>query len=57
MRLLADFFFLGLFFVFLVIWLIAFLAFHVAGGLVHILIVIAVISLIVHFVRRGRAAS
>lgn len=29
-------------------------AFHVAGGLIHILIVIAVILFIVHFVR-GRA--
>ncbi|MFL6538560.1 MAG: lmo0937 family membrane protein [Chthoniobacterales bacterium] len=31
------------------------LAFHVAGGLIHILIVIAVVMAILHFVR-GRAA-
>lgn len=47
--------FLGLFGVLLVLWLLGFLAFHVAGGLIHILLVIAVISLIMHFVRGGRA--
>jgi len=30
------------------------LAFHVAGGLIHILIVIAVIMFILHFVRGRR---
>jgi hypothetical protein len=33
-----------------------FLAFHVAGGLIHLLLIVAVISLIVHFVR-GRSAA
>lgn len=56
MRLLSDFFFLFLFFVFLGIWLVSWLAFHVAGGLVHLLAVIAVIALILHFVRGGRSA-
>jgi uncharacterized membrane protein (DUF485 family) len=55
MRLLTDFFFLVLFFVLLIVWLIAWAAMHVAGGFVHILIVIAVISLIIHFVRRRGA--
>lgn len=55
MRLLADFFFLLLFFVLLIVWLIAWAAMHVAGGFIHLLIVIAVISLIIHFFRgRGR---
>jgi len=44
--------FLALFAILLVLWLLGFFAFHVAGGLIHILIVIAVISLVVHFVRR-----
>ena len=44
--------FLALFVILLVLWLLGFFAFHVAGGLIHILIVIAVISLVVHFVRR-----
>jgi hypothetical protein len=52
LRLLADFFFLVLFFILLIVWLIAWAAMHVASGFIHILIVIAVISLIVHFVRR-----
>ncbi|MGN6280127.1 MAG: lmo0937 family membrane protein [Sphingomonas sp.] len=34
-----------------VLWLLGFLAFHVAGGLIHILLIIAVIVIIVHFVR------
>ena len=37
-----------------ILWLLGFLAFHVAGGLIHVLLVIAVIVLILHFVR-GRA--
>lgn len=31
------------------------LAFHVAGGLIHILIVIAVVMFILHFVRGGKS--
>ena len=56
MRLLADFFFLGLFIVLLIVWLLAWAAFHVAGGFIHLLVVIAVIALILHFVRRRPAA-
>jgi hypothetical protein len=56
MRLIADFIFLVLFFVFLVGWLLAWAAFHVAGGFIHVLIVIAVIFLIIHFIR-GRSAA
>jgi len=47
--------FLVLFVVLLVLWLMGFLAFHVAGGLIHILLIIALISLVAHFFR-GRAA-
>ncbi len=43
--------FLMLFVILLVMWLLGFFAFHVAGGLIHLLIVIAVISLVFHFVR------
>jgi hypothetical protein len=53
---LRDSLFLLLFVVFLIIWLVSWVAFHVAGGLVHLILVIAVISLILHFVRRGRGA-
>jgi hypothetical protein len=43
--------FLGLAVVLLVLWLLGFLAFHVASGLIHLLIVLAVISFVVHFMR------
>jgi hypothetical protein len=43
--------FLALFVILLIIWLGAWLAFHVAGGLIHILLLLAVISLILHFFR------
>lgn len=42
--------FLVLFFVLFVMWLLGFTAFHVAGGLIHLLLLVAVISLVVHFV-------
>ncbi len=47
--------FLVLFFVLLVMWILGFAAFHVAGGLIHLLLLVAVISLVVHFVT-GRTA-
>ena len=34
-----------------VAWVLAWVAFHVAGGLIHLLLLVAVISLIVHFAR------
>jgi len=48
--------FLILFIVLLVVWLLGWAAFHVAGGLIHLLLIIAVIFLILHFVR-GRRVS
>jgi hypothetical protein len=48
--------FLILFIVLLVIWLLAFLAFHIAGALIHLLLIAAAICLIVHFVR-GRSVA
>ena len=40
----------------LVCWALGLFAFHVAGGFIHILIVLAVISFLVHLFR-GRAAA
>lgn len=40
--------------VLLVLWLLGFTVFPIAGGLIHIVLVIAVIMVIIHFVR-GRA--
>ena len=34
-----------------VAWVLGWFVFHVAGGLIHVLLVIAIITLIVHFVR------
>jgi hypothetical protein len=44
----------GLAVVIIVLWLLGAFAFHVTSGLIHLLLVLAVIALIVHFVR-GRA--
>jgi hypothetical protein len=48
--------FLTLFVILLVMWLLGLFAFHVAGGLIHLLLIVAVISLIVHFFRGRRTA-
>ena len=45
-----------LFVVLLVAWITGFTVFHVAGGLIHLLLVFAVISLVMHFVLGGRTA-
>jgi hypothetical protein len=45
-----------LFVVLLVAWIGGFSVFHVAGGLIHLLLVFAVISLILHFVMGARTA-
>jgi hypothetical protein len=39
-----------------VMWILGFAAFHVAGGLIHLLLILAVISIVVHFVS-GRSAT
>ena len=49
--------FLILFVVLLLAWIFGFAVFHVAGAAMHILLVLAVISLIVHFVRGGTRAA
>lgn len=42
--------------VLLVAWLLGFVVFHVAGGLIHLLIVIAIISFVMHLVRGRKTA-
>jgi hypothetical protein len=51
-----DLLFLILFFVLLGVWATSWLAFHIAGGMVHLLLVLAVIFLLVHLFRGPRAA-
>jgi hypothetical protein len=53
---LRDFVFLILFFVLLGVWMAGWLAFHVAGGLIHLLLIVAVVSLILHLFRGRHAA-
>jgi len=48
--------FLTLFVILLVMWLMGFFAFHVASGLIHLLLIVAVISLVMHLFR-GRSAA
>lgn len=44
------------FVVLIVAWVFGWIVFHVGGGLIHILLILAVVSLILHFVR-GRHAE
>ena len=43
--------FLALFVILLVLWVLGRFAFRIAGGLIHILLIVAVIALVVHFLR------
>jgi len=45
-----------LFIVLLIAWIMGFGVFHVAGALIHLLLLFAVISLILHFVMGRRVA-
>ena len=47
--------FLILFVILLIMWAMGFLAFHVAGGLIHLLLVIALIVVVVNLVSGRRA--
>ena len=44
------------FIVLMIAWICGWIIFHVTSGLIHILLVLAVVSLILHFVR-GRQAE
>jgi hypothetical protein len=43
---------LFIFAVLVVLWLLGWGAFHVAGGLIHLVLIAAVVFLVLHFVRR-----
>jgi hypothetical protein len=38
-----------------VLWALAWFAFHVVSGLIHLVLLVAVVLLVVHFVRGGAA--
>jgi hypothetical protein len=48
--------FMILFILLLLAWIFSWGVFHVAGALIHLLLVVAVIMLIIHFVRAGARA-
>ncbi len=50
-------FFLILFVVLLMSWIFGWAVFHVAGAALHVLLVLALVSLVVHFVRGVTRAS
>lgn len=43
--------------VLLVLWALGFVAFHVAGGLIHLLLVLAIVSFLFHFLTGRRTAA
>jgi hypothetical protein len=49
--------FLIAFVVLLLAWIFGFVVFHVASAAFHVLLVLAVVSLVVHFVRGGTRAT
>jgi Family of unknown function (DUF5670) len=53
----SSMFFLILFVVLLLAWIFGFAVFHIAGAALHLLLVLAVVSLIVHLVRGGTRAT
>ena len=48
--------FLGIAIVVLILWALGFFIFPIAGGLIHILLIIAIIAIIWHFVK-GRGTN
>ena len=49
--------FLTLAVVLAVLWALGWFAFHAGGGLIHLLLVVALISVVIHFVRGTRARA
>ena len=45
-----------IFAVLLIMWLLGFTVFHVASGVIHLLLILAVVALVMHFVR-GRSLA
>jgi hypothetical protein len=39
--------------VLIVLWLLGFLAFHVSASMIHILLVVGIVLLVLHFIRGG----
>ena len=48
---------LGLAALLVVIWLVSFVALHVTGALIHLLLLAAIIAAVFHFIRGSRATA
>jgi hypothetical protein len=48
--------FFWIFIALLILWFLGWLAFHIVAGLWHLILVIAILALILHFVRRHRTS-
>ncbi len=46
-----------LFIVLFMVWGVGSLAFHAVGAMIHLLLIVALVSVIVHFVRGGRSGA
>lgn len=46
--------FIILFVILLIAWILGWTVFHVASGLIHILLVVALVALVLHFIRGRR---
>ncbi len=57
MNILRNFIFLAVFLILLIVWVVSRVALHLAGGFLHIILIVAVISLILHFIRPGGSRS
>ncbi len=49
--------FLGLFILLVALWLIFWLGVHITSGLIHLLLIVAIISLVLHLVRGPRTTA
>jgi len=47
---------LGLFVLFCLLWVVGFVLFHIAAAFIHILLIIAVVALVAHFLKGRQAA-
>jgi len=43
--------------VLIVLWLLGFLAFHVTTAFIHVALIVGIILLVMHFLRRGTAST
>ncbi len=48
---------LGLAALLVVIWLVSFLVLHISSGLIHIILLVAIISAVLHFVRGSSSSA